>query len=71
MSQLQQLTAIIEREGDGYEALCPELDVVSQGNTLSEARANLIETIELLLETASAEELRERLHDEVHASGSR
>ena len=27
----RQLTAIIEREGDGYVALCPELDIASQG----------------------------------------
>ena len=26
----QQLMAIIEREGDGYVALCPELDIASQ-----------------------------------------
>ena len=29
----QQLTAIIQREGDGYVALCPELDIASQGDT--------------------------------------
>jgi predicted RNase H-like HicB family nuclease len=29
-----QLTAIIEREGDGYVALCPELDIASQGDTV-------------------------------------
>ena len=27
----RQLTAIIEREGDGYVALCPDVDVASQG----------------------------------------
>ena len=27
----RQLTAIVEREGDGYVALCPEVDVASQG----------------------------------------
>ena len=32
----RQLTAIIEREGDGYVALCPELDIASQGDTVSE-----------------------------------
>jgi len=30
MKQVQQVTAIIEREGDGYVALCPELDVASR-----------------------------------------
>jgi hypothetical protein len=36
-----QLTAIIEREGDGYVALCPDVDVASQGASIDEARANL------------------------------
>lgn len=56
-----QLTAVIEREGDGFVALCPELDVASQGDSRDEARANLREAIELLLETASASELARRL----------
>ena len=37
------LTAIIEREGEDYVALCPELDIASQGATVSEARKNLTE----------------------------
>lgn len=49
----RQLTAIIEREGDGYVALCPDIDVASQGSTLSEARDNLREAIDLLFESAS------------------
>ena len=43
----RQLTAIIEREGDGYVALCPEVDIASQGGTVSEARGNLKEALEL------------------------
>jgi len=65
MKQKRELTAIIEREGDGYVALCPEIDVASQGDTIEEARANLIEALELFFETASSEEIKERLHDEV------
>ncbi len=34
----RQLTAIIEREGNGYVSLCPELDIASQGNTIEEAK---------------------------------
>jgi predicted RNase H-like HicB family nuclease len=60
-----QVTAIIEREGDGYVALCPELEVASQGDTVDEARRNLTEAVELLLETADASELKTRLHSEV------
>lgn len=62
----KQLTAIIEREGNGYVALCPELDVVSQGNTVDDARKNLQEALELFYETASPEEINDRLHDEVY-----
>ena len=65
MKQKKEVTAIIEREGDGYVALCPELDVASQGNTIEEARANLVEALELFFETASEQEIKHRLHDEV------
>ncbi len=64
----RQLTAIIEKEGNGYVALCPEVDVASQGDTVDEARRNLTEALELFFETASAAEVRERLHDEVYVT---
>jgi len=60
-----KLTAIIEREGEGYVSLCPELDVASQGDTIEAARANLQEALALFFETASPLEIRQRLHDEV------
>ena len=60
------LTAIIEREDDGFVALCPEVDVVSQGNTVAEARNNLKEALELFFETASVKEIESRLHKEVY-----
>lgn len=65
MKRRQQFTAIIEREDDGYVAICPELDVASQGETVEEARDNLIEAIELLLEAADPTEIESRLHNEV------
>jgi predicted RNase H-like HicB family nuclease len=65
MKQLQQFTGIIEREGDGYIALCPELDIASQGPTVEEARRNLVEAIELFFETADPSEIQLRLHSEV------
>ncbi len=68
MKQVQQVTALIEREGDGYVALCPELDIASQGNTIEEARRNLIEALELFFETASPSEIQERLHTEVYVT---
>lgn len=59
------MTAIIEREDDGYVALCPELDIASQGMTIEEARANLIEALTLFAETAASSEVSRRSHGEV------
>jgi predicted RNase H-like HicB family nuclease len=64
----RQLTAIIEREDDGYVALCPELDIASQGSDVQEARGNLQEALELFFETASEEEVKQRLHGEVYVT---
>lgn len=64
----KQLTAIIEREGDGYVSLCPELDIASQGDTIEEARENLREALELFFETALPEEIQQRLHEEVYVT---
>jgi predicted RNase H-like HicB family nuclease len=64
----KQLTAIIEREDDGYVSLCPELDIASQGSTIEEARQNLREALELFFETASPKEIRDRLHKEVYVT---
>ncbi|MCJ7728214.1 MAG: type II toxin-antitoxin system HicB family antitoxin [Actinobacteria bacterium] len=65
MHKLQHFTAIIEREENQYVALCPELDIASQGKTVEQARTNLIEALELFFETASPQEIDERLHNEV------
>jgi predicted RNase H-like HicB family nuclease len=62
---MRQFTAVIEREEDWYVALCPELDIASQGRTVEEARHNLVEAIELFFETASPSEIRDRTHSEV------
>ncbi len=40
-----------EKEG-GYSVLCPELGVASQGETIEEAKGNIVEAVELYLETA-------------------
>jgi len=61
-----KLTAVFEREGDVYVALCPEIDVASQGTTIGEARVNLREAVELFLECANKEEIADRLTDDVH-----
>lgn len=62
----RQLTAVIEREGNGYVSFCPEVDVASQGDTVQEASENLKEAVELFFETAPKEEISRRLHNEVY-----
>ena len=68
MSHIEHLTAIIEREDDGYVALCPELDIASQGNSVEEASGNLREALSLFFEAASPAELKERLRTEVYVT---
>ena len=64
----RQLTAIVERDGNGYVALCPEVDVASQGDSVAEARSNLEEGLDLFFETASTEEIEKRLRSEVYVT---
>ena len=66
MEKVLQLTAVIEREGDGYVATCPELDIVSQGKTVEKARLNLLEAVEGFFEVASLSEIRRRLKEETY-----
>ena len=61
----QTFTAVLEREDDTYVALCPELDVASQGETVEAALANLREAVELFLECADPAEVQRRFHGEV------
>lgn len=63
--ETRRLTALIEKSGDLYVALCPEVDVASQGDTVEEARTNLIEALQLFFETASPDEIASRLSLEV------
>ncbi len=63
-----KLTAIIEAEGDGYVSLCPELDIASQGDSVKQARDNLREALELFFESASPEEVKQRMRGEVYVT---
>ena len=65
MKTPHRVTAIIEREDDGFIALCPEFDIASQGGSIEEARSNLIDAVTLFFETASPAEISRRLHSEV------
>jgi len=66
MSKVLQLSAVIEREGDGYVATCGELGIVSQGDTVEEARRNLVEAVEGFFEVASPSEIQRRLKMETY-----
>lgn len=63
MSDTMQVTAVIYREDEGCVALCPKLDVASQGDSVEDASSNLREAVELL--SADPAEVAARMHGEV------
>ena len=71
MQQSRRLTAIIEREDDGFVSLCPELDIASQGTSIGKARANLVEALTIFFETADDAEISHRMHGEVFVTQNR
>ena len=50
-----EFSAVVWREDAVYVALCPELDVASQGKSVEEALRNLKEALELYLEDEDVE----------------
>ncbi len=48
-----RLTAAITHEGPWYVARCLEVEVASQGETVEQARSNLVEALELYFEDQS------------------
>lgn len=56
-----ELTAIMKRDGAGYFALCPRLDIASQGSSVELAQDNLKEALALFIETAAPQEIRRRV----------
>ena len=56
-----KLTAIIQREGNGFVSLCPERDIANEGDTREEAQPNLNGAVEGFLGAASPAELQRRL----------
>jgi len=68
MQNMRQLTCVLQREGDGFVSFCPELDIASQGDTIEQARANLIEAVELFFETADKNEITQRLRGEMYVT---
>lgn len=62
--KLPKLTAVIEPGDDGwYMANCPELGIVSQGETPDHAEAMIKEAVELWLECAEESEIRQRIRE--------
>lgn len=65
MTQPLRVTAIIEREDEGFVSLCTEFDIASQGSSIEEARANLVEALSLFFETADPSEIARRFNGEI------
>jgi predicted RNase H-like HicB family nuclease len=65
---MRTFQASVWKEGDLFVAQCLDVDVVSQGATAQEATANLREAVELFFETATAEEIRERVREGVRVA---
>ena len=61
-------TAEIYEEVSGYASVCPELLIASCGDTIDEARAMLVEAIELTLEDITPEEYEFRISGEMSAA---
>jgi predicted RNase H-like HicB family nuclease len=51
----RSLQVVIYREGDGFVAQCLNVDVASDGATEAEARANILEALELYFDEPAAE----------------
>jgi predicted RNase H-like HicB family nuclease len=68
MRRSLSLTALIERGETHYVATCPELGVVSQGETREEAKHNLQEALDLFFEVAPEEEIQRRLKTDFQVS---
>ena len=50
----RDLQVVIYREGDGFVARCLNVDVASEGATEADARANILEALELYFEEPAA-----------------
>lgn len=58
---METITVSFVRDGDGYVSHCLDYDIVSQGDSLQEAKDNIIEAVNGFLEIASPEEIQRRL----------
>jgi predicted RNase H-like HicB family nuclease len=59
-------SVVIEKDGHGYYAYCPELDgCQTQGDSLEEVMGNMKEALALYLETMDEEDIKERFSREI------
>jgi len=65
-----RFTAVITKEDKWYVALCIELGVVSQGQTIEEAKKNLKEAVELYIENFGVNDLPKRKPCELTSGSS-
>ncbi|RJQ22061.1 type II toxin-antitoxin system HicB family antitoxin [Candidatus Woesearchaeota archaeon] len=61
MAKFLKLTCIVSKDGSEYIALCPELDVASEGKTPKEALRNLREAVEGHVQVAQEEGILDEL----------
>ena len=61
MNRMAGITFEIEREGDQYVSLCPDLDIASYGDSVAEARRRLEDAISLYLDVIEADGECERV----------
>ncbi|MGA3040601.1 MAG: type II toxin-antitoxin system HicA family toxin [Bryobacteraceae bacterium] len=59
------MQTLIERDDESFVSLCPELNIASQGSSVEEAQANLVEALTLFFETADPSEVTRRFHSEI------
>ncbi|MCK9292469.1 MAG: type II toxin-antitoxin system HicB family antitoxin [archaeon] len=57
-----KLSAIITKENNLFVALCPELNIASQGDNEKEALLNLKEAVELFLEDEDSKEVIKNIY---------
>jgi predicted RNase H-like HicB family nuclease len=64
----RMFAAIVQKDEGDWTALCPDVDVASQGKTIEHAMANLREAVELFFEVANPLEVERRLRSEIYLS---
>ncbi|MBI5453389.1 MAG: type II toxin-antitoxin system HicB family antitoxin [Deltaproteobacteria bacterium] len=64
-----KVSIVIEKDGHGYYAYCPELEgCQTQGDTIDEVMANMKEASGLYLEALSDDEKKDYLKKEIFVS---